>query len=111
MNLKSYFAGRNYREDMDELLSSLDRFIKTDTFFKEQKLEKLLAKKVLLALIEHSFRRAVLGATSMDLQLTLILAGEGALEVLVVVSFTAGRIILKRIVKGIAPQEVLLLPA
>lgn len=117
MNLKiksafnSYFASRSYKEDVEELMSSLDRFIKSETFLKQTNIQKVLAKKVLVALIENSFRRAVLGATSMDLQLTLLLAGEGALEVIVIVTFTAGKIILKRIVKGTNPQEVLLLPA
>lgn len=109
--MNAYFSSLNYREDLEELLSSLDRFIKSDSFLRHQKLEKQLAKKVLTALIQNSFRRAILGAASMDLQLTLTLAAEGALEVIVVVTFTAGKIILKRIVKGIEPQKMVFLPA
>lgn len=109
--MNAYFSSRSYREDMEELMSSLDRFIRKDSFLRNHKLEKQLAKKVLMALIQNSFRRAILGAASMDMQLTLALATEGALEVIVVVTFTAGKIILKRIVKGIDSQEMALLPA
>lgn len=106
----SYFASRSYLEDMEELMSSLDRFIRKDSFLRQQNIEKLLVKKVLVALIENSFKRAILGATSLDLHLTLLLAGEGALEVIVVVTFTAGKIIFKRIVSGTESDVTPLLP-
>jgi hypothetical protein len=112
--VNSYLASKSYREDMEELIRSLDRFFKEkDRFNTENKsgeVNKIFINRLVLALIGNSFKRAALGTASGDPQIIFAMAGEGALEVVVVITYAAGKIILKRFINGIESDSIDLVP-